>query len=122
MPNLNRRAHTVLRAMLVAIMTVSVYQWQGRTANQLNSANMDTITLGESAMLTASDAIEIANKAIEGKVELQEGSPITTTHQRGRYIVTFVHINPPGVRGADYDARVTINAQTGEVLEILGGP
>jgi hypothetical protein len=32
-----------------------------------------------------------------------------------------MHYNPPGVRGADYDAEVTIDEQTGEVLKILGG-
>lgn len=72
-------------------------------------------------MITESSAIEIAEKAIEGKVELQEGSHIVAKLQKGRYIVTFVRVNPPGVRGPDYDARVTIDAKTGDILEILGG-
>jgi uncharacterized membrane protein YkoI len=73
-------------------------------------------------MTTKSEAIEIAKKAIEGKVKPQENCPITVERKKFRYIITFVHINPPGVLGPDYDAKVTIDVQTGQVLDILGGP
>jgi uncharacterized membrane protein YkoI len=75
-----------------------------------------------SGMIPKSAAIDIAKKAIQGKAELQEDAPITVQLQKGRYVITFVHINPPGTLGPDYDARVTIDAKTGEVLDILGAP
>ena len=39
----------------------------------------------------------------------------------GNYIVTFVNVLPPGMLGADYAARVTIDAKTGMVEKILAG-
>jgi hypothetical protein len=73
-------------------------------------------------MITKDRAIEIAERSIVGKARRQEGSPITVELNDGAYIVTFVHQNPPGVKGADYDARVTVDAKTGDVKEILVGP
>ncbi len=72
-------------------------------------------------MITEAEAIEIAKEAIEGKIQPQTDSPITVQHHEGRYIITFVHITPSDMLGPDYDARVTIDARTGAVLEILGG-
>ena len=73
-------------------------------------------------MISEAEAIEIARRAIVGKVSLQEDAPIRVQRRRSRYTITFIHINAPGVRGPDYDARVTIDARTGEVYEILGAP
>ncbi len=72
-------------------------------------------------MITESSAIEIAQEAIVNKVELQNDAPITATLEGERYVVIFERNDPPGVRGPDYDAKVTIDARSGEVLEILGG-
>jgi hypothetical protein len=69
-----------------------------------------------------SAALAIARNAIAGKVELQAGSPVTVVRRKNCYVVTFVHRLPPGVRGPDYDAEVTIDGRTGEVLEVLGAP
>jgi uncharacterized membrane protein YkoI len=66
-------------------------------------------------------AIEIARQAIQGKVDLQSPGAVTVKRERGRYVVIFEHYNPPGVRGPDYDAKVTIDAMTGDVIELLGG-
>lgn len=73
-------------------------------------------------MLTAEECIEIARGAIAGKVELQEGAPINVERRDKKYIVTFVHNTPPHMLGPDYDARVTIDAESAEVIEILGAP
>lgn len=74
----------------------------------------------KSTMLTSDEALAIARKAIAGKAELQKGAPVSVERKDGAYVVTFVHINPPGTRGPDYDARVTIDAETGKVTELLG--
>ncbi|MBM3744503.1 MAG: hypothetical protein FJW34_01750 [Acidobacteria bacterium] len=71
--------------------------------------------------ISASEATAIARNAAAGKVNLQEGSPVRVDHREDRYVVTFVHLLPPGIRGPDYDAEVTIDDQTGEVLKLLGG-
>ena len=66
-------------------------------------------------------AIAIARQAIKGIISLQKGSPVTVKREGDDYVVTFVHINPPGTLGADYDAQVTINAATWEVVQVLAG-
>jgi uncharacterized membrane protein YkoI len=71
-------------------------------------------------MITRAEAVDIARKAIEGKVTLQSGSPIEVDLKDDRFTVVFVHLLPPGTRGPDYDAKVTIDASSGEVLSLLG--
>jgi len=66
-------------------------------------------------------AIEIAREAIVGHVQLSSPSDVRVQRSRSAYVITFERRNPPGVRAADYDARVTIDARTGVVIEILGG-
>jgi len=91
----------------------------GRYASILLLTGM--FSLGKCVMITESVAIEIAQEAIVGKVEVQDENLVTVTLEGDRYIVTFERDNPPGVRGPDYDAKVTIDAESGDVLEILGG-
>jgi hypothetical protein len=71
-------------------------------------------------VITPEEAVDAARRALPGLAEVPEDGPIETVRRRGRYVVTFVRVNPPGVRGPDYDARVTIDARTGGVLEVLG--
>lgn len=66
-------------------------------------------------------AIQIAREAIEGLVELSSPADVQVERHGTAFTVTFPRRNPPGVRAADYDARVTIDAQTGAVVEVLGG-
>ena len=72
-------------------------------------------------MITQDKAIAIAKKAIAGGIKTQESSPIEAELTDGQYIVTFVCIWPPETLGPDYSAKVTIDAYSGEVLEILAG-
>ncbi len=72
-------------------------------------------------MITQDEAIKIAKKAIKGKVKPQPNAPIEVELKNERYIVTFVCVWPPGTRGPDFSARVTIDAPSGRVLEILAG-
>jgi hypothetical protein len=69
--------------------------------------------------ITPSEAERIAREAIEGIVDLTGGAVTVEAHD-GCYVVTFGRNDPPGVRGPDFDAKVTLDRQTGEVLEILG--
>jgi len=71
-------------------------------------------------VITSDEAIEIARRATVGKATLQEGAPIHVERKGDRFVVVFVHHNPPGVRGPDYDAKVTIDADAGHVIQILG--
>jgi hypothetical protein len=71
-------------------------------------------------LITSEEAIDIARRATVGKATLEHGAPISVERENDRYVVTFVHENPPGVRGPDYDAKVTINAHDGNVIDILG--
>jgi hypothetical protein len=65
-------------------------------------------------------AVEIANEAIAGKAEVNATSTVTVEKRSQNYVVTYLRHNPPDVLAADYDARVIIDARTGEVLELLG--
>jgi hypothetical protein len=73
-------------------------------------------------MITEAEALEIAREAIRGKVEHQAGSSVTVVRQGANYVVTFVHHTPADMLGPDYDARVTIDGQSGEVRQSLGAP
>ena len=72
-------------------------------------------------MITQDEAIKIAKKEIRGKIKLQEEAPIEVELKNDRYIVTFVCILPPDTLGPDFSARVTIDALSGRILEILSG-
>jgi hypothetical protein len=74
----------------------------------------------ESSMISKEQAIEAARAAIEGKVELSPGGGVEVVLQGNVYVVTFTRNDPPGTRGPDYDARVKIDARTGNVTELLG--
>lgn len=66
-------------------------------------------------------AIEIAHAAIAGHVDLTEPDSVVVKRADGVITVTFPHTNPPGVRGPDFEAQVTIDAATGDVITLLGG-
>ena len=67
-------------------------------------------------------AAEIAKEVVVDKAEIAATSTLSVERRDQTYVVTFVRHNPPGILTGDYDARVTIDARTGMVLEILGAP
>jgi uncharacterized membrane protein YkoI len=73
-------------------------------------------------IITEQESIKIAEDTIKGKVKRQPGSPIEVICSDNIYTVTFVHLNPPNILGADYDAQIKIDAVTGKVLEFKVGP
>jgi hypothetical protein len=76
---------------------------------------------GDQWKMTESQAIAKARQAIAGKITPQDGAPVQILRVDGNYVVTFVHVNPVGTRGPDFEARVHIDAETGEVVGLLAG-
>jgi uncharacterized membrane protein YkoI len=109
----------MIRAMMIALWLVGLGV-SGCQATPQAAEPESTAAEHEKAMISKDEAIRIARKAIEGGVELSEGGGVEVVQQGEVYIVTFTRNDPPGTRGPDYDARVTINARTGEVIELLG--
>lgn len=75
----------------------------------------------EGASIDDERAVELARAAVEGKVDLPDDGPVSVNRRGQDVVVEFVHVNPPGTRGADYDAQVTLDATTGKVRQVLGG-
>jgi uncharacterized membrane protein YkoI len=67
-------------------------------------------------MITRDKAIEIAREEAGGSVG--PDSPVKVKLKKDRYVVEFKLIWPPGTRGPGF-VRITIDAQSGEVLERL---
>ena len=76
---------------------------------------------GRNAFIDSPQAVEIARKAILGKVSLTSPERVTAERTGSHVVVTFWRSNPPGSLAPDYDGRVTNDGTTGDVLEILGG-
>ncbi len=72
-------------------------------------------------MISKDEAIEIAKKAIKGNITPQENCPIEVNQKNGKHVVTFVYVLPPGTRGPDFAAQVTVDSKSGKVEEILAG-
>lgn len=70
--------------------------------------------------ITRQKAIEIAKKAVAKDVSYPPDTPIEAETKGSRIIVTFKTRLTPNTRGPDYYARVTIDAATGRVLQVLG--
>jgi hypothetical protein len=67
------------------------------------------------------EAHRIARAALAGLIELEQDGPVTVQRRGRHWVVEFGYENPPGVRGPDFEARVTLDADTGEVVEVLAG-
>ena len=70
--------------------------------------------------ITRQKAVALAKKAIEKDVSCPPDTPIEVENKGSRVVVTFKTRLPPGTRGPDYHARVTLDAATGRVLQVLG--
>lgn len=70
-------------------------------------------------------AIDLARKAIVGKATPDDDASVTVTREgkilHDSVIVEFGQYNPPGTRGPDFAARVTLDAKTGEVKDLQVG-
>jgi hypothetical protein len=81
------------------------------------------MTPGEASDKTLSDdqAIEIARQATKGLVDVPDDAEAVVDKSAPHYVVTFPIHHPPGMRGADFYAQVSIDPQSGKVERILGG-
>lgn len=73
------------------------------------------------AELSDTQALAIARGAISGIARPAPDAPIDISRTPGRITVTFVHETPAHMLGADYEARVVIDAVSGTVLQLLVG-
>jgi hypothetical protein len=74
----------------------------------------------DDAIRTADEAITGARAAIEGKIEPGPGAAVTAVRRGDRWIVEWA-FPPQPRRGPDFEARVELDARSGEVLSILAG-
>ena len=71
--------------------------------------------------ISSARALEIARERIRGRADYDKRKPAQVRRLRGCYRVTFPFDLPKGALGPDYAARVTVDAETGEILQMLGG-
>lgn len=71
--------------------------------------------------ITKDEAVEIAREALTGKVDLPADASAEVECKDGVYVVVFPWRVVENVLGPDYHAKVTVDAERGEVLEILAG-
>ena len=67
------------------------------------------------------EAIIIAKKNIDGKIHYDKTKEITVERSDGIIRITFPVELPIGARGPDYAAEVTIDAETGAIIEAYVG-
>ena len=74
-------------------------------------------------VLAEDAAIRIARQACRGVLNIPKSCPIKVQRIGERIVVTFVWLWPPDntVDGPDYHARVTMNAKSGDIIEVLAG-
>ena len=75
----------------------------------------------KSSLTLENQVLELARKAVGNSMKLQEKGEVRVELKGDQYIVIFVHKLSPGVLGADYDAKVWLNAKTGRVEKVLVG-
>ena len=76
---------------------------------------------GAKDVISETKAIELAREACAEKALIPPNARVRVSVVGGKWIVVFPTDLKPGTRGADYHAKVTIDAKTGAVLEVLGG-
>lgn len=78
-------------------------------------------TVPGATVTSDAQAIALARQACAGKVAVPADVEPSVARRGDMVVVTFPTSLPPGTRGADYHARVTIDTSTGRVVEVLGG-
>lgn len=66
------------------------------------------------------EAVATARVLLDGVLEVDPDGEVTVEREGTTVVVTFVHATQPGERGPDFDAKVTLDEVTGELVEILG--
>jgi len=86
------------------------------------AAKAKKMTLRMKNVISISDAVEIAYK-VAHLITIPDDAPIEIVFRSktNRYVVQFKTELPPGIRGADYHAQVTLDATTGKVIQVWAG-
>ena len=87
--------------------------------NQITSNQFTVIT---NSMLTPQEVTETARSAVQGKADIQPNAPVQVSLSGSSYVVTFGIDLPANALGPSYVARVELDAFSGQVLSVLGGP
>ncbi len=72
------------------------------------------------AVTSEEAAVALAQRAIDGKITPRPGAVIAVARDGDTWQVEWT-LPPEPRRGPDFEARVRIDAATGEILEILAG-
>jgi uncharacterized membrane protein YkoI len=77
---------------------------------------------GEDGLLTEESALRIAHEKIKDDLVIPPECKAEISLRDDKYVITYPFRLAPGWRGPDYHAKVTLDARTGEVLEVLAAP
>lgn len=72
-------------------------------------------------MIPQSQALKIAHAAASKAMRLRKNHPVNVERKGPVWVVTFAATNAPNTLGPDYTARVEVDAETGEVRQLLVG-
>jgi hypothetical protein len=75
--------------------------------------------VSDGSRITHAAALEIADEAVRDHVTIADAAPVRIMDDGEHIVIEFTRPLAAGERGPDYAARVTLDAQTGVILEIL---
>ena len=135
-----RSRYIGLAAVILAVIVVVIFvpDWRrdrgsglpnGRDGGYTASGNSldkapeedDRAVEHEPSPISRDEALRIAREAVEGTYEYDHDGEIVVALDGGQYIITFPVDLPEGSLGPDYAARVTIDARSGEIIQLLVG-
>jgi hypothetical protein len=97
----------------------------GKTAAEAIGSEKPAVsseTKVEANVVGSKEAAEAwAREKLRGKLNVPDDCPTIVVEKNGKYEVTFLCVTAADTLGADYHAKVTLDAKTGAVLEILAG-
>lgn len=74
------------------------------------------------AQVTTNEAITIAAQACDGRIEINTNEAPLVTLTNEQIIVLFASTVPTNARGPGFAAKVTVDAKTAKVVQIIAGP
>jgi predicted small secreted protein len=82
----------------------------------------DVVRKGEDGLVTEESALRIAHERIKDDIVIPTDCKPEISVKDDKYVITYPFRLAPGWRGPDYHAKVTVDARTGEILEVLAAP
>jgi outer membrane biosynthesis protein TonB len=81
----------------------------------------DKTAAQSSGAITQEKAVEIARAACVGKVNVPQSAAVRVLRDGDHFNVIFTQVQPPNTLGADYYAKVSVDANSGKVTKVLAG-